>query len=72
MNRLAWAQKLEVISRCFQRRVELKRLSVVDDRLSFVAYRLVGPAQIAIGKADFGLRSMAFVKSVIALSSAFS
>ena len=33
-----------------QRRVDLKRLPVVCDGLSFVAYRLVGPAQVAIGK----------------------
>ena len=47
------AQKLEVVSRCFQRRVDLKRLPVVSDGLSFVAHRLVGPAQVAIGKGRF-------------------
>ena len=30
--------------------VELKRLPVVCDGLSFVVHRLVGPAQVAIGK----------------------
>ena len=44
------AQKREIVSRCFQRRVDLKRLPVVSDGLLFVAHRLVGPAQVAIGK----------------------
>ena len=38
------AQKLKVVSRCFQRGVDLKRLTVVRDGLSFVVHRLVGPA----------------------------
>ena len=38
------AQKLKVVSRCFQRGVDLKRLPVVCDSLSFVVHRLVGPA----------------------------
>src|SRR5262249_24372187 len=42
------SQELEVVSRCFQRRVELKGLPIVRYGLSFVAYRLVGPAKIAM------------------------
>ena len=37
-------QKLKVVSRCFQRRVEFKSLPVMCEGLSFVVHRLVGPA----------------------------
>ena len=37
-------QKLQIVSRFLQRRVELKRLPIVSDGFFFIAHPLVGPA----------------------------